>query len=255
MSGLYRHSLRAHAATHPEKTILIDKTPAYALVLDYITKLYPQAKYVVLTRHPLAIFSSYAESFFNGDYVAAHTYNSILERYVPAIADFLRKRPVPIYHVHYEQLVREAGRLLRGIFAFLDITDEPNVLEYGRYPSSEKGLGDPIGVTEHSHPTQGSIDKWAAQIAKHPTRLSLCRDMIDRLDLADLAVWGYPLATLWEPLERTGAAHLTPQRSTLSRYRLQRWFIVKLRTQVQRHAFLGRSLRRIRLGLDVLLRE
>ena len=177
-------------ATRPEKTILIDKTPAYALVLDYITKLYPQAQYVVLTRHPLAIFSSYAESFFNGDYVAAHTYNSILERYVPAIADFLRKLPVPIYHVHYEQLVREAERFLREIFAFLEITDEPDVVEYGRYPSSEKGLGDPIGVTEHSRPTQGSIDKWAVQIAKHPTRPSLCRDMIDRFDPADLAVWG-----------------------------------------------------------------
>ena len=37
------------------KRLFLDKTPAYALVLPFLTKLYPQAKYVVLTRHPLAV--------------------------------------------------------------------------------------------------------------------------------------------------------------------------------------------------------
>ena len=59
---------------------------SYGLVLDFIARIYPTAKYVVLTRHPLAIFSSYAESFFAGDYKAAHDYNPIVERYVPALA-------------------------------------------------------------------------------------------------------------------------------------------------------------------------
>src|SRR5262249_42652243 len=52
----------------PGKRFFLDKTPAYALVLPFLTKLYPHAKYVVLTRHPLAVLSSYVESFFDGDY-------------------------------------------------------------------------------------------------------------------------------------------------------------------------------------------
>ena len=55
----------------PGKRFFLDKTPAYALVLPFLTKLYPQAQYVVLTRHPLAVLSSYVESFFDGDYRVA----------------------------------------------------------------------------------------------------------------------------------------------------------------------------------------
>ena len=70
------------------ETICLDKTPAYALVLPFMMKVFPDAKYVVLTRHPLATFSSYANSFFDGDYQAAQNYNPLLNRYVPAIASF-----------------------------------------------------------------------------------------------------------------------------------------------------------------------
>ena len=48
----------------------LDKTPAYALVLPFLAKLYPEARFVVLTRHPAAIFCSYAHSFFDGDFEA-----------------------------------------------------------------------------------------------------------------------------------------------------------------------------------------
>ncbi len=51
--------------------LLLEKTPAYALVLDFLAKLYPKARYVVLTRHPLAVWSSYVDSFFDGDFEAA----------------------------------------------------------------------------------------------------------------------------------------------------------------------------------------
>ena len=44
----------------------LDKTPANALVLPFLTKVYPNAKYIFLTRHPGAIFASYANSFFDG---------------------------------------------------------------------------------------------------------------------------------------------------------------------------------------------
>ena len=86
---------------------LLDKTPAYALVLAFAARLYPQARYVVLTRNPLAVWTSYVQSFFDGDFEAAHRFNPILERYVPAIARFLRERRVPLCHVRYEELVQQ----------------------------------------------------------------------------------------------------------------------------------------------------
>lgn len=242
-------------ATKPGKRLFLDKTPAYALVLDFIARIYPTAKYVVLTRHPLAVFSSYAESFFNGDYAAAHAYNPILERYVPALAKFLRERPVPICHVVYERLVGDPERILPDIFAFIGVPDEPQAVEYGRHEPVAPGLGDPIGVQRHSRPTTESVDKWAVEIASGPDRLQLCRQIVARLDPDDLALWGHPLDTLWQPLEAAGAAVKAPVRKALDRYRLERLLIVKLRALVQRQPWLRRWLGTVRLGADVLLRE
>ncbi len=242
-------------ATRPEKKLLLDKTPAYALILDFVARIYPNARYVVLTRHPLAVFSSYAESFFNGDYHAAHAYNPLLERYVPAIAAFLRRRPAPIYHVIYEQLVRQPEHFLREIFAFLGVPHEPGAVDYGQHEPVAEGLGDPIGVKKHSRPTTESVDKWAVEIASQPDRLRLCRDIVARLDPADLELWGHPLDTLWEPLDAAGASGLKPPQKKLDRYRLQRLLIVRLRAQVQRRTALRRVLSRARLAADVLLRE
>ncbi|RMD82682.1 MAG: sulfotransferase [Candidatus Dadabacteria bacterium] len=241
--------------TQPGCRYFLDKTPAYALVLDFIAKLYPRAKYVVLTRHPLAIFSSYAESFFDSDYELAHRYNPILERYVPAIAKFLRERKVPIYHVVYEKLVSDPERYLAEIFDFLGVPNEPEAVNYGDHEYTQRGLGDPIGVGRHKRPTTESIDKWAVAIASRPERLELCRRIIARLDPADLELWGHPLETLWEPLERAGASGKKPAARKLDRYRLERKAIVRLRELVGRHPRLRRLLERVRLATDVLLRE
>jgi hypothetical protein len=237
------------------KQLFLDKTPAYALVLDFIARIYPQAKYVVLTRHPLAVFSSYAESFFSGDYQAAQAYNPILERYVPAIAKFLRQKKVPIYHVVYEQMVSDPARVLGEIFAFLGVPNEPGAVDYGNFAQEEKGLGDPIGVGQHSRPTTASIAKWAVEIASDPQRVHLCREIVARLDPADLETWGHPLATLWQPLEAAGTSVAKPSPKKLDRYRLERMAIVRLRDYTRRFPALRKLLERMRLGADVLLRE
>jgi hypothetical protein len=242
-------------ASHPDKRYFLDKTPAYALVLDFIARVYPDAKYVVLTRHPLAVFSSYAESFFDSNYAEAHRYNPLLERYVPAIAKFIRERKVALHQVVYEKLVANPDAELRAIFEFLGLAHEPAAVEYGAHEYQGKGLGDPIGVAKHKRPTTESIDKWAVEIASDPSRMQLCRAMIARLDPADLALWGHPVESLWQPLERAAASGRQPKPKKLDRYRLERRAIVAFRKRVQQSPALRRLLERLRLGADVLLRE
>ena len=248
---LYRRML----ATKPGKDLFLDKTPANSLIFDFMAKVYPTAKYIVLTRHPLAIFSSFAESFFDSDYQAAHDYNPILSRYVPALAKALRTREVPIYHVVYEELVAEPERILAEIFEFLGVPPEGDAVEYGKHAQVEKGLGDPIGVAKHSRPSTDSIHKWAAEIAGTPSRLALCQSMIAELDPADLEIWGHPLESLWDPLSKADPNQRAPKKPLFDRYRLERKAIVTLRRRVAASPFLQKILRTLRLGADVLLRS
>jgi hypothetical protein len=243
-------------ATTPGKSLFLDKTPAYALVLDFIERIYPRARYVVLTRHPLAVFSSYAESFFNGDYAAAQAYNPILERYVPAIARFLRTTSVPTHHVVYERMVTDPAAHLARIFEFVGVANEPDAVNYGKTEPVGKGLGDPIGVKKHDRPSTESVEKWAAEIASVPERLELCRAIVARLSPDDLAQWGHPLdESFWAPLERAAGGPVAPAKKPLDRYRLQRAAIVRGRMLVQKSPRLRGLLAKARLAADVLLRE
>lgn len=246
---------RMLAARGKGKTLFLDKTPANALILPFIGKLYPQAHYVILTRHPAAIFSSYANSFFDGDYEAARRFNPILNRYVPAMARFLRERPVPLIQVGYEQLVQHPTDEMRRVFEFLGLPFEAGAIEYGEHEHDTKGLGDPLGVKQHSRPVTDSVEKWATELVAEPAKLAIVRDMIATIDDADLQIWGFPRASFFDPVERAarGAGRQLTKPPLLDRFRLERKVLVMLRRNIHRNAF-GRLVRRTRMLCDVLLR-
>jgi hypothetical protein len=239
------------------RTRFLDKTPAYALVLDFLAKLYPDAKYLVLTRHPIAVWSSYVDSFFDGDAEAAHARNPVLERYVPAIARFLRERPVALHAVRYEALVSDPEAELRRICEFLGLPFEPGMVEYGRSeeaaPKAGRGLGDPITVDRETRPTTDSIAKWAEALRSDPARLAQCRAVAERLTDPDLALWGTPGPELRRSLAALTPAGAGPSRARLTRYALERRLLVALRRDIHRN-WLGRVVRQLRTVCDVLLR-
>jgi hypothetical protein len=228
----------------------LDKTPANALALDFLARVYPAARYVVLTRHPLAIFSSYAESFFEGDYEEAFSFNPVLERYVPAIASFLRHESVPMLHVRYEDLVSSPEIEMRRISSFLELEFEPGTIEYGEHRHESKSYGDPK-VTEHKRPVTKSLEKWASVLRADESKLAVARRAVEPLDPADLETWGYPADMLLEPLDRAGEPPRASKKWRMNRYRLKRKVLMRLRKDTT----VGRVARRVRYYADVILRD
>ena len=258
----YLDALRAYTdtlygrmlATAPGKRFFLDKTPAYALVLPFLTKLYPDARYVVLTRHPLAVQTSYVESFFDGDWQVAVTHNPILVRYVPALASFVRDRPVALLHVRYEELVRDPEGEFRRICEYLGVPFEAEAIAYGEKGDAPKGLGDPTGVARHTRPVTSSVSKWAVEIAARSDVLALVQKLLDELDPADLATLGYPREKIVAQLEAARGAPVPIKRDAPTRYALERRLLVALRRNIHQNR-LGRVLKRVRFALDVVLRE
>lgn len=260
----YLDALRAYADTlyrrmlEPTgKRYFVDKTPAYALELPFITRLYPKAKYVVLTRHPFAIFSSYAKSFFDDDWEAAHAHNPLLERYLPALAGFLRDAPVEHVHVSYEALVEDPEAHLQAICRHADLTFDPAMVVYGEKEMDVKGLGDPIGVDQHQRPTTASVAKWALDVKGNPARCEQLARMIDRVSDQDLETLGYRREDLWVPLESVDEAAAQKQQQAAKkwdRYHLERRTLKTLR-KVLPGTPAGKVLQQVRFYTDVVLRD
>ena len=260
----YLDALRAYCDTlygrmlaKAGKRYFLDKTPAYALVLPFLTRLYPRAHYVVLTRHPIAVASSYAESFFDGDWRAANEFNPIVNRYVPAIARLLHDPPERLHHVQYESLVREPERELAAVFRFLDLPDEPDAVQYGsHFDAVGHGRGDPLGVARHDRPVDDSVDRWADALARHPDSLALAQEIAAALDDRDVRCWGYDKSRLLAPVAAARAsAQSTPHaKAKPSHFLLQRRVFLALKKDIRKRPH-GRVLERVRYYCNVLLRE
>jgi hypothetical protein len=231
----------------------LDKTPANALVLPFMEKVFPDAKYIVLTRHPAAVFASFANSFFDGDFVSALNFNPIISRYVPAIAKFLRGTSVPHLHVRYEDLVRNPEATLERICTFLDIAFEPEAVNYKQKSVAGKGLGDPVGVAKHSRPVTGSIDKWAAELAADPVKFETIAMQIASVPAEDIATIGYDPTTLWAPMEAADPKAWKPAKKKMDRFQRQRRLLRWLRRDIENRWY-GPLLLKIRRVCDVLLR-
>jgi len=249
----YTDHLYGQMLSTSDRSRFLDKTPAYALVLPFLMRLYPEAKYVVLTRHPMAVFSSYANSFFEGDWKTAYEYNPIVERYVPAMASALRDRPVPLCHVRYEQLVANPEQELERIFAYLGLPNEPEAVNYGeRFEARKSGPGDPITVQKQGRPVTGSVHKWASEVAADPSKGELAVKMVKALSDADLEAWGYPREEVFAPLQE--ASGRKPPKRIRNSYTMQRRIMLALRKDIHRRPH-GALVRKLRYYCDVLLRD
>jgi hypothetical protein len=260
----YLDALRAYSDTMygrmlaaSGKRYFLDKTPANALVLPFLTKLYPRARYVVLTRHPLAVASSYANSFFDGDWHAATRFNPIASRYVPAIARLLRDPPLHMLQVGYEQLVREPASELAKLFEFLGLPNEPAAVDYGQHFEAVRGgMGDPITVQAETRPVDTSIDKWVPELLSDAEKLALAREIVASLDADDVRLWGFDKARLLAPVETAQAMgqvgrHAPPKTNN---YIWQRRIMLALKRDI-RHRPHGKLLEKVRYYCNVLLRE
>lgn len=235
-----------------QKTHFLDKTPAYALVADFVARVYPDAHYITLTRHPLAILSSYANSFFDGDYRAAYAFNPILDRYVPAMAEFLRSTPASNHHIRYEDLVQDPAAAMEKMCAHMGLAFESEAIDYGRHSHIKKSFGDP-NVDAQSRPTTASVAKWAKELAGAPEKLAFARGIVEGLDPADLATWGYPIDTFWSALDDVEGG--APPKERVNAYRMQRKLLLKMRRTITDHDRVGDVVRGVRYYCDVLLRE
>ena len=247
----YTSTLYERVLEPTEKLFFLDKTPEYATVLPFLTRLYPKAKYVVLTRHPLAIWHSQVHSFFGGDYAAALETNPIVPKYVRAIGDFLVEPPVPYVHVRYEDLVQAPQEQMTRVLAHIGLEFEPAVVDYGTTRHVTKSYGDPMAVEKHTRPVTDSMETWAADLNANPEALKLARQMLADLDPDHLQALGYPNDAILEALGRH-SAHAT-KTTSLNSYRLKRQVLLRLRKNIHENK-LGDAVKKVRYYCDVLLR-
>ena len=125
-------SFKTDYATSRGKARWADKTPRYAMSLDYIVELFPTCQIVHVIRDGRDVVVSHRH---RRGYLAAVRAIEKWRRYIEAARAVGNGLPAGRYHeVRYEQLVNDTEKTLRDVLDFLGEPWDPAVLEYDKQP-------------------------------------------------------------------------------------------------------------------------
>lgn len=191
---------------------VVDKSPRYYYMLEWLDRLFPQSKRIHLQRNPLAIAASFKKvNRHTGEgFDLIHSLQSPklnmksvdLTLGMLRLNDYFAEPHSNAYELQYERLVSSPQEELEKLCAFLGIRYEQGMEQYGQFLDSAKsdmfysmGVGDPF-LSSHQEAHQDSVNNWKKILEPHEVEL-YCRvlgaDLFHRLgyseQLAEAEKW------------------------------------------------------------------
>jgi hypothetical protein len=131
--SLFEAPHRAYAE-HQGKVRWADKSPDYALMLDYIDTLYPDAQIVHIVRNPRDVIDAWRRFY---GLKSVHRAAQAWVRYVGAAHTFAETMgPGKVMELRYEDLAREPESTLRALLTWLGEPWSDDVLAFADRPHS-----------------------------------------------------------------------------------------------------------------------
>ena len=190
----------------------LDKTPRYNLIAHELMELFPDARFVFLWRHPLAVTASLLETFRAGRFEPYH-FGVDLYGGVGGLTRAWAAADSRCHAVRYEDLL--AGeRAWRDLYAFLGLEFDPAVL--AALPAAQRATyGDPTGVAAYGSVSGEPLRKWREYL-RGPLRKAWAQRYLRWIGEERMAAMGYDLAqsladvesAAGGPVSARDAAHL-----------------------------------------------
>lgn len=174
-----------------DKDWFLDKTPRYSLIVEDLFQTFPDAKFIVLWRHPLAVAASICTTF-RGDRWCPDEFAIDLHEGMKRLMDFARLHADHIIEVKYEDLVESPAAQLKRVGDYLGWPELDKIANVNLPESAGGTLGDSTGVKQYSKVASDSRDAWKAKI-RNWYRSGWCRDYWSGPRAQALEALGYEL--------------------------------------------------------------
>jgi hypothetical protein len=137
----------------------IDKTPRYSAIAEELVETFPEAKFIVLWRHPLAVANSMSTTFRDGRW-EPHSFEIDFHRGIDQLRAICARHGDRIHQVRYEDLAANPAAELERLGSYLGIPDLAAVADRELERGNRGKLGDPTGVKKYSKVSPDSIAEW-----------------------------------------------------------------------------------------------
>jgi hypothetical protein len=163
----------------------LDKTPRYHLIPERIIQVFPDAKIIVLWRHPLAVVASMLN--FRPPWNLYDWYID-LYRGFDNLFEFGQGHATAILSIRYEDFVSEPIVSMQRIHEFLGLEYSEEDIRIDTQPQLAGRMGDHTDF--HEGVSKDSLDKWKT-ILNNPVRIWWCKRYLKYLGAERLKAIGY----------------------------------------------------------------
>lgn len=143
----------------PGKTCFLDKTPRYHLILDELAQIFPDAKFIVLWRNPLAVVASILNTWQKGRFDLRYYEQDIFSGPLN-ILSFVEKRGAAICELRYEDLVVRTEEIVRRVTDFLELPPLASVALPDDDALKQARLGDKTGIHKFQSVSAVPAEEW-----------------------------------------------------------------------------------------------
>ena len=200
--GSAMRELYQKAAKNNNAQYFLDKTPRYALIADDIIDIFPDGKFIILWRNPLAIIASMIETWGGGKWIIPSFKVDLFDG-LASLIDSSQAHSGKILTVQYENFLNSPETELSRIAEYLELQLDPVVIKNFSKVSFAGKFGDSTGINDYHEIDTAPLDKWKAVI-NNPLRKMWCRRYLHWLGEERLRVMGYDLDELLLELDSTG---------------------------------------------------
>lgn len=180
------------------KRYCLEKTPRYALICEEIYDLFPDSKFIVLTRNPLSICASILSTWSSNRW-KMYNYKVDIYKGIFGLSSFLKKTSSKpnVLHIRYEDLVKSGSRAdtIQRIKEHLDLSlsiGENEDLSQLQIPGR---MGDKTGINKYSGFSDSRAD-FPSDFLCNPLRRYWAKRYLKQIGRDNLSHLGYSIDEL-----------------------------------------------------------
>lgn len=181
-------------ASTPGARYFLDKTPRYHFIMPELLRMFPEAKLIFLWRDPLAVVASICETWTRGRWTVDR-WKGDLDGIVDLVDAFEELGIEQARAVNFEALVTDPAGTWPGLFEWLGLEFDAEILTSFAGVELRGSMGDPTGIKAYQQLSTEPLDKWKRQLGS-PWRKRWCHAWLERIGAERLAVMGYELDEL-----------------------------------------------------------
>lgn len=182
------------ASDKPNAHYFLDKTPRYTLITKELGEMFPDAKFIILWRNPLAIISSIMETWAGGKW-NLYGYKIDLFKGFENLFQFYMENQAKVVAINYENLILNPKQEIKKICHHLNLQFTEDLVNDYQTTQLNGSMGDPIGIHTYKNIDNSSLEKWKNNLA-NPIRRRWCKSYLKWIGEERLSIMGYNLEDL-----------------------------------------------------------